>query len=301
MDFSRFTIEISFVQQVSYCHAFIRALIVGILRGIRDTQDAASAKEEQRGPVCKFSLASGQDDNELLDQEEAKEHRRLAARANLLARDRPDIQYSVKEIAWFMSRPTQKAWQLLKSLGRFLKLRPRYIIKYAWEHGTYLPNTFADSDFACEKETRKSTSGGMVFVGNHLVKSWSSSQTVIALSSGEAEYYALANAGSQALGIRSALVDMGIQLQIRLLRNATTGKAIAMRRGVGKIRHIETTQMWVQEKVQTLDFEVANICNKYNSADLLTKHLPQVELLDSTLKAEAISHPNLPPISLEMI
>ena len=88
----------------------------------------------------------------------------------------------------------------------------------------------------------------MLFVGNHLVKSWSSSQRVIALSSGEAEYYALAKSASQALGLRSAMRDMGIELKIRLLTDASTGKAVAMRRGVGHIRHIETTTMWVQEK-----------------------------------------------------
>ena len=50
--------------------------------------------------------------------------------------------------------------------------------------------------------------------------------------------YALAKAGSQAIGVRSVLEDLGVNLQVRFLTDATTGKAIAMRRGAGKLRHL---------------------------------------------------------------
>ena len=53
-------------------------------------------------------------------------------------------------------------------------------------------DVYVDSDYAGCPRTRKSTSGGCVMMGSHLIKSWSSTQNnVISLSSGEAELYSI--------------------------------------------------------------------------------------------------------------
>ena len=86
-------------------------------------------------------------------------------------------------------------------------------------------------------------------IGDHCIKTWSINQSVIALSSGEAEFYALTKASAMAMGARALLEDLGITLKIRVLTDATTGKAIASRRGLGKVRHIATHELWIQDKV----------------------------------------------------
>ena len=55
--------------------------------------------------------------------------------------------------------------------------------------------------------------GGVVFLGSHTVKTWSSTQSVIALSSGEAEYYGMVKTAAVAMGIRTILQDMNIRLK----------------------------------------------------------------------------------------
>ena len=72
---------------------------------------------------------------------------------------------------------------------------------------------WTDTDFAGCSETRKSTSGGVAMLGTHLIKGWSSTQSVIALSSGEAEFYGIVKGASVGLGIKSLLSDLGIQLE----------------------------------------------------------------------------------------
>ena len=57
---------------------------------------------------------------------------------------------------------------------------------------------FYDSDWAGDKETRKSSSAGVVLVGRHLLKAHTRKQKVIAKSSGEAELYAAAWGASEA-------------------------------------------------------------------------------------------------------
>ena len=58
---------------------------------------------------------------------------------------------------------------------------------FEWLQGTVGISTYVDSDWAGDKKTCKSTSGEMVFRGTHLLKSWSTNQQIVALSSGEAE------------------------------------------------------------------------------------------------------------------
>ena len=67
-------------------------------------------------------------------------------------------------------------------IGKYLKGRPRYVIMFKPQKDVFATNAFGDSDFAGEIDTRKSTSGGLVCMGDHVIKAWSSTQTVIALS-----------------------------------------------------------------------------------------------------------------------
>ena len=87
-------------------------------------------------------------------------------------------------------------------------------------------------------------------LGAHTVKTWSTNQAVLALSSGEAEYYAIVEAASVALGIRSLAADMGIKFEspIAIKSDASAAIGISSRLGIGKVRHIEVKQLWVQEK-----------------------------------------------------
>ena len=64
-------------------------------------------------------------------------------------------------------------------------------------------DAISDSDWAGDKASRKSTSGGLLVVGGVAVKSWSITQKSIATSSAEAEYYALTKAIAEGLGLQA--------------------------------------------------------------------------------------------------
>ena len=87
--------------------------------------------------------------------------------------------------------------------------------------------------------------------GSNLIKHWPSTQSVIALSSGEAEYYGLVKGGSHVMGIKAMCKDLGVMLKgsLVLATDASAAKAIAQRRGLGKVRHIEVNQLWLLEHV----------------------------------------------------
>lgn len=228
-------------------------------------------------PGVKSSLVP-EDQDPFLEPAMATRFRQLIARCNFLCQDRADIIYATKEAARGMSSPRQSHMEKLLRIAKYLKGKPRYVVVFKKQREVFAINAYGDSDHAGEIDTRKSTSGGLVCVGDHVIKAWSSTQTVIALSSGEAELYALNKAAAQALGIQSLLNDLGINLEIRLHTDATTGRAIATRRGLGKVRHIAVNELWLQEKVANGQLTILKIKNKFNLADIMTKYLSNDEI-----------------------
>ena len=88
----------------------------------------------------------------------------------------------------------------------------------------------------------------------------------MARSSGEAELYACNKGASIGLGIRSNLGDMGIVIapQMTLSTDSSTAKAIASRRGLGKVRHIDVEELWIQERVHRGEVLLKKIDGKNN-------------------------------------
>ena len=174
-----------------------------------------------------------------------------------------------------MANPTTEDSIKLKRLARYLKGSPRAIFTWHLQKPHNYLNVFSDSDWAGCKRTRKSTQGYVVYYGNHCIKSHSSTQATIALSSAEAEYYALVKSGSIALGMRAMYADLGVKINLNLHTDASGAKGIAQRRGLGKLRYVEVHLLWLQHQVANGTFSVKKIDGKTNPADLLTKYLTQ--------------------------
>ena len=77
---------------------------------------------------------------------------------------------------------------------------------------------------------------------------------------------------SQGLGIVAMLADLGVKMRVRLKVDASAAMGIAMRRGLGKVRHIELNQLWLQDQVARGKIAIDKVDGKVNFADSLTKH-----------------------------
>ena len=95
----------------------------------------------------------------------------------------------------------------------------------------------------------------------------------MSLSSGEAEYYAMVRAAAVGLGIQAILSDWKVQSSLTLKTDASAAVGIAMRKGLGKVRHIEVNQLWLQEKVAQGKIKIVKVHGSANLADHLTKFL----------------------------
>jgi hypothetical protein len=138
----------------------------------------------------------------LLPPQQTSLYRALTARAMYLAQDRTDIVFAAKELSRQMSAPTESSWTKLKRLGRYLSQHIRYVNVFAYQKSISRLTVWSDTDRAGCKLSRKSTCGGVICLGSHILKSYSTTQSVTAQSSAEAEYYGMAKAASVGIGIR---------------------------------------------------------------------------------------------------
>lgn len=95
----------------------------------------------------------------------------------------------------------------------------------------------------------------------------------MALSSGEAEYYAALKGASVAVGFRSMAADLGENVRIRLYTDSAAVLGIIGSRGLGKVRHLGTDYLWLQDLVAKKKIGVARVKGTENPADLGTKYL----------------------------
>ena len=162
-------------------------------------------------------------------------------------------------------------------MARNLLARERTVYMYEWLYDEPSMDLCTDSDWAGCRRTRKSTTGGVTMRGSHCIKTWSVTQGPIALSSAEAEYYAMVDGVIKAMGIQAMCEESGMQGmsgQIVLHTDSSAAKSFASRRGLGRARHIQTRCLWLQKAVADRRVLVRKVAGTANPADILTKFLP---------------------------
>ena len=105
-----------------------------------------------------------------------------------------------------------------------------------------------------------------------MIKAWSRTQALIALSSGEPELSAVTKVAAEALGIQSVLSDFGTKVKVEIHSDATAAIGICKRQGLGRVRHLATADLWVQQKVRARELKLFKLPGKENPSDLMTKH-----------------------------
>ena len=88
-------------------------------------------------------------------------------------------------------------------------------------------------------------------LGDHCIKTWSATQGPYALSSAEAEFYAMIEAVTRANGLLSLASEMGfsgLSNVVHLGTDSSAAKSFVSRKGLGKMRHIEIRDLWLHRR-----------------------------------------------------
>ena len=144
---------------------------------------------------------------------------------------------------------------------------------FDWQDKSPNLQIFTDAGWAGCKVTRKSTSGGCVLRGTHLIKSWAKNQGLVALSSAESELYAVVKATAEGVGIQSIMKDLGQIVEGHVWADASAALGIVNRKGLGKVRHLDTNYLWIQDVAARKAMSFNKVLGTANPADLFTKYL----------------------------
>ena len=178
-----------------------------------------------------------------------------------------------------MSAPAVGDEVLLTRAVRYLRKYPRWAAQYKWQHTPGNLVTFTDSDWGGCRKTRRSTSGGAVMHGDHMVAHWSRTQQLVALSSAEAELNASIKAAQETLGLRQMALEVGMWCTgtIEVRGDSAANDGILKRAGSGKIKHLTVRQLWLQEQCELNIARHQKIPRAVNSADAMTHHFTRSE------------------------
>ena len=224
------------------------------------------------------SDVDGSDEN--MNSADASRFRRGAAKLNYLSQDRVDISFASKEISRHMSSPKIGDDVLLKRVVRYLQKHPRLVISYPWQEDATEIVAYTDSDWGGCVKTRRSTSGGTLMRGKHMIIHWSRTQQLIALSSAEAELNAAVKAAQEGLGVAHLEEEFGRWLRVRLLGDSSANHGMIQRQGAGKVKHLTVRQLWLQQQAELGCAIHEKIPRAINCADMLTHYWTKTDAAD---------------------
>ena len=144
-------------------------------------------------------------------------------------------------------------------VGWFLVGRPWVGWLFEWKTHPSALHALADADWAGDRQSRKSVSGGMILHGKHLIKAWTKQQSIVASSTAEAELHAGNRAASESMGVQTFAKDLGGVVPIRQHNDSSAALSIVSTTGLGKAKHIEIQHLWLQEAVRNNKLTVEKI------------------------------------------
>ncbi|CAJ2645380.1 unnamed protein product [Trifolium pratense] len=199
-------------------------------------------------------------------------YQRLVGKLIYLSHTRPDIAFSVSVVSQFMHSHFEEHLEAVYRILRYLKANPGkgLFFKKTSERNVFI---FTDADWAGSVTDRRSTSGYCTYVWGNLVTWRSKKQGVVARSSVEAEFRAMAQGICEGLWIHRVLEElkMKIELPLKLYSNSKAAISIAHNPVQHDItKHIEIDRHFIKEKLDAGIICLPFVTSSQQTADILT-------------------------------
>ena len=225
-------------------------------------------------PGSKTVGKSLRDGAEGLDEQETQQYRSLVGKALYVGQDRPETQYATNEAARFMSGPTRAAKCMLKRLCKYYCEAPVLSWSFPYQE---MPSGDQGSN-RCELGRR--TGGTALDVA--CMETHSSTQQ-IALSTAESDNISITKGATHALKVRSVMVENGMTFNVVCETDASAGRAVATRRGVSRVRHLDARLLCLQQVCAEGVVKVRARPGEHNEAGFGTK-MVDLKRMTSLLK-----------------
>lgn len=238
-----------------------RSVSVPIAQGVKLTEKGKPQNSEKRAQMSNIPYANG-----------------IGSIMYTMVCTRPDLAHCISVLSRFMADPGRQHWESLKWTFRYMNGHKSIGIQFQRvEDSTQDPLMgFVDSDYAANVDSRKSQSG-FVFVLYGAAVSWKSSlQSVVALSTTEAEYMAMTEAVKEAMWLKGIMEEFGVEQKSVVIKCDNQSALHLSKHQVfhERSKHIDVRMHFIRDIISKGDVKVEKVHTDHNAADMLTKALP---------------------------
>nr|GEU91044.1 putative ribonuclease H-like domain-containing protein [Tanacetum cinerariifolium] len=237
--------------------------LYGLHQALRACVKTATTPIETQKPLVKHEEAADVD---------VHLYRSMIGSLMYLIASRPDIMFAVCACSRFQVTPKTSHLQAVKRIFRYLKGQPKLGLWYP-KVSSFNLEAYSDSDYAGANLDRKSTIIGCQFLGRRLISWQYKKQTIIAISTIEAEYVAVAHCYGQVLWIQNQLLEYGFNLMNTRIYIDNESTICIVKNHVFhlKTKHLEIRHHIIRDAYEKKLIQVLKIHTDDNVADLLTK------------------------------
>jgi hypothetical protein len=236
------------------------------------------------------------DESSTLNAEMHKRYRSGVGKLMYLAKHtRPDISNAVRDLARHMHAPNEGHWKAMEHCIRYVRYTKdrNLVIKPtgSWD-GKDKSFKFkirgrSDSNYATDKETRRSITGSVVYLNDAIVMFQSATQKHVTLSVTEAELAALVSCVQDMLYVYRIIISLGLQVELPMAVELDNSGArdLANSWSVGgRTRHVDTRQFFIRDLKEQGLIVFKHIPGTENEADIFTKNTDAATLHKHTEK-----------------
>ena len=218
--------------------------------------------------------------------EDKGRYQRLVGRLIYLSHTRPDIAYAVSVVSQFMHDPGKEHMLAVQRILQYLKGTPGAGLLLQPNKELSVKG-YVDADYGGSLVDRRSTTGYCTFIGGNLVTWRSKKQDVVARSSAEAEFRAMALGMCELLWLKIILDDLGIKRKKPMDLYCDNKSAISIAHNPvqhDRTKHVEIDRHFIKEKLVDGTLNLPYIRSEDQIADMLTKSLPTQRFQELTSK-----------------
>ena len=209
-------------------------------------------------------------------------YQRLVGKLIYLSHTRPDIGFSVSVVSQFMNNPNEEHLEAVYRILRYLKMTPGKGLFFGKSNKKSV-EIYSDADWAGSITDRRSTTGYCSYVWGNLITWRSKKQAVVARSSAEAEYRALAQGICEGIWLFRVLKELRVEIDEPMKMFCDNMAAINIAKNPvhhDRTKHVELDRHFIKEKVEEGLLDLTYTPSNLQVADIFTKALPRTTFED---------------------
>ena len=191
---------------------------------------------------------------------------------------RPDIAHAVGVVSRYMNNPGKEHWMAVKWILRYLRGTTNQALCFGGSNIAL--QGYVDADMAGDRDNRRSTTGYVFTVGGTTVSWVSKIQSVVALSTTEAEYVAATEASKEMIWLQRLMGELGKKHDMGTLYSDSQSAIHLAKNSAfhSRTKHIHLKYHFIRSVLEDGELKLEKIHTSQNPANMLTKVVTREKL-----------------------